>query len=433
MNHRTTRREFLKQAAGAGVGLWAITRSARAQTKSPNEKLNIACIGVGGRGWDNVNGVSSENIVALCDVDENNLNKAAEKFTGATKYTDFRKMLEERKDIDAVTVSTPDHTHTVAAVMAMKMGKHVYCEKPLTHSVYEARMMAETAKRYKVATQMGNQAHSSESLRRAVDLIRSGVIGDVTEVHCWSDRPIWPQGIDRPSETPEVPPHLHWDLWLGPAPERPYHPAYHPFSWRGWWDFGTGALGDMGCHIIDTAYWALKLGQPVTVEAEGDPFKSETGPRWCIVRYEFPAREGMPPVKLTWYDGGRKPSADLVDGRSLESNGTIFVGDKGRVYYPHGGDYVLLPADQFKDFQKPERVLPISIGHYQEWIQACKGGTPALGNFEYSASLTEAVLLGNVAFRAQKKIEWDSRRMEAKNCPEAAPLVKPEFRKGWSL
>lgn len=435
MSQRTTRREFLKKSAAAGAGFWILKQYNWAQGQAPNDKLNIAIIGAGGRGGNNLDGVRGlgHNIVALCDVDTNMMADAVKKCPDAAIYSDFRKMLnEKRKMIDAVVISTPDHTHAVAAIMAMKMGKHVYCEKPLTHSVYEARQMADVARRMKVATQMGNQAHSSESLRRAVDLVKSGALGPIAEVHCWSDRPIWPQGIERPTDMPAVPSHINWEAWLGPAPARPYHPAYHPFSWRGWWDFGTGALGDMGCHIIDTAYWALGLTQPTAVSAEGDPIMTESGPKWEIVQYEFPARLGMPPVKLTWYDGGRKPSADLVNGMNLETNGSIFVGARGVCYYPHGGNTFLIPAEKFGNYQAP-RTLPTSPGHYEEWIRACKGGDPALGNFEYSAALTEAVLLGSVALRLKTRIEWDTQRMRITNVRNADHLIKRPYRRGWSL
>jgi predicted dehydrogenase len=311
------------------------------------------------------------------------------------------------------------------------MGKHVYCEKPLVHSVWEARMVREAARRARVATQMGNQAHSSGNLRQAVEIVRSGVIGAIREVHCWSDRPIWPQGIDRPQDTPSVPSTLYWDLWLGPAPARPYHPAYHPFAWRGWWDFGTGALGDMGCHIIDTAYWALELGLPTRIEAEGEPRHPESGPKSSVVRYEFPARKGMPPVRLIWYDGGRKPSNELVEGRSLAPNGTIFVGEKGVIYFPHAQQCFLFPQSKFADFQPPQPTLPRSPGHHAEWIQACKTGSPTYSNFEYATTLTEAVLLGNVAFRTGEAIEYDARNGRVKNVPDAERYIRPPYRKGW--
>src|SRR5438094_2931896 len=283
MHHRTNRREFLRQSALAGVGIWVGGR-AGAQSRSANEKLNIACVGVGGRGAANLKGISSENVVLLCDIDDTHLAKAAQDFPRAERLNDWRRALE-RPGIDAVVVSTPDHNHAVIANAAMRLGKHVYREKPLTHSIDEARVLTETARRTRVATQMGNGGHSSETTRRVVELIQTGAVGAVREVHCWTDRPIWPQGIDRPADTPPVPASVHWDLWLGPARERPYNPAYHPFKWRGWWDFGTGALGDMACHIMDAAFWALKLGAPASVEAEAPPTHQETAPQWSVIRY----------------------------------------------------------------------------------------------------------------------------------------------------
>lgn len=431
---KTTRREFIKRSAQYGVGLWLVAHS-WTPTYAQNEKLNIGIIACGGRGWGNTDGVTHENIVALCDVDENPLGEAAKRFPHAYRYVDLRQMLDERhREIDAVVISTPDHTHAVATMASMQLGKHVYCEKPLTHSVYEARKLAETAKRYRVVTQMGNQAHASDGLRRAVEIIQSGAIGAIREVHASTDRPIWPQGIDRPTDTPPVPPNLHWDLWLGPAPERPYHPVYHPFNWRGWWDFGTGALGDMGCHILDTAFWALELGAPVSVEAEGEPHHRETGPKWSIIRYEFPARKGKPPVTLYWYDGGKLPPKDLAEGIDVHANATLFIGEKGKIWYPHGDEAVLLPREKFADYQPPQPTIPRAPkGHHQEWIDAIKTGSKAWSNFEYAAALTEMVLLGNVALRVGHKINYDARRMKVTNCAEAEKYIRREYRKGWSL
>ncbi len=261
------------------------------------------------------------------------------------------------------------------------------------------------------------------------------MIGAVREVHCWTDRPIWPQGVNRPPDTPPCPPHIHWDLWLGPAPERPYHPIYHPFRWRGWWDFGTGALGDMACHCMDVLFWSLRLGAPLTVEAECDAHYAETAPKWSIIRYEFPARGDLPPVKLTWYDGGKYPPAELAEGEKYPDNGTLFIGEKGKLLLmdPYGGSSKLLPAAQFKDFSPPAPYIPRSPGHHAEWIQGCKTGSPTGSNFQYAAALTEMVLLGNVALRVGKKIEWDAANMKAKNCPEADQYLRREYRKGWSL
>ena len=423
-----SRRSFLHTTTIVGTGVLASPSLLRA--KSPNEKLNVALIGVGNKGEANRAGVAGENIVALCDVDEKMLNAAAAKHPPARTYRDFRRMLEQ-KDIDAVVVTVPDHVHAVAAMAAMQLGKHVYCEKPLTHDIWEARQLALTARQYKVATQMGNGGHASERLRTAVEWVQAGVIGDVREVHAWSNRPIWPQGIARPMDRPDVPKYLDWDLWLGPAPERPYHPAYHPFKWRGFWDFGTGALGDMGCHIIDAAFWALDLGAPVAVEAESSDVNGETAPSWSIVRYEFPQRGNKPAVKLTWYDGGKLPSRDLFEvgpDQKLDDNGSLFVGEKGKLALDYKG-VRLIP--ERKDFQPPPKTVPRSPGHYTEWIAACKGGAPAMSNFGYAGSLTEAVLLGNVALRVGKKIEWDAQNLQVRNAPEAAQYIRRQYRKGW--
>ncbi len=434
MNQGINRREFMKRTALTGAGLWVAGSATAAKRPSPNERLNIGVIGVGGRGDADLGGVASENIVALCDIDDNVLGRAATRFPMAAKYNDFRKLLE-RKDIDAVVIATPDHIHAIATLMALNQGHHVYCEKPLTHSVYEARKVVEAAARHKVATQMGNQGHSNDGARRVVELVRAGAIGPVREVHAWTDRPIWPQGIDRPTETPPVPESVHWDLWLGPAPERPYNPAYLPFKWRGWWDFGTGALGDMACHVLDVAFWSLKLEHPTTVVAEGAPPHTETAPQWMVIQYEFPARDELPPVKLTWYDGGKRPPSELFEGQAVESNGSLFIGDKGKLYVPdaYGDHYKLLPEAQFADYKAPEPTIPNSPGHHAEWIQACKTGSATGSNFAYAGALTEMVLLGNVAYRAGKKLEWDAKKMEATNAPEARQYVRPEFRKGWSL
>jgi predicted dehydrogenase len=450
MSRRTTRRAFLRSSAAATAGIIGagrlLAQSVPAAT-SPNEKISIAFIGVGGKGADNLgrlSAIKSVNVVALCDVDGKTLGSAAGKFPSARTYTDYRKLLDEHKEFDAAVVTVPDHHHAFAAIHAMSLGKHVYCEKPLTHSVYEARLMRETAARNKVATQMGNSGHSGRGVRSIVDAVRAGVIGTVTEAHAWTNRPIWPQGIARPAGSDPVPPHLDWDMWLGPAPQRPFKGArvYHDFVWRGWWDFGTGALGDMGCHIIDSIYWGCDPGQPATVEADFDsPHNDETAPNWSIVRYTFPAINGKPPMKLTWYDGGKLPPPELHDGlirrdergRVNMDNGVLIVGEKGRLLSDRRNAYRLLPEKDFVGFTPPPRALPQSPGHYEEWLEACRGGTPALSNFDYAGRLTETVLLGNVAIRAGKKIEWDAEKMQVTNVPEANPFVKREYRKGWTL
>jgi predicted dehydrogenase len=455
---KRNRREFFKQTAAAGIGFWVAggLSAAPQSINSPNEKLNFACIGVGGKGSSDTDQAANYgNIVALCDIDDHTLDRKAEKFPKAKKYNDFRKMLDEMgKQIDAVTVSTPDHTHAPASIMAMRMGKPVYCQKPLTHSVYEARLMRDTAAQYRVATQMGNQGTAENGLRRAVEIIQAGVIGPVREAHVWTNRPVWPQAPDVTSRPPaEQPPsHVHWDLWLGPAPERPYngtkqkngHPPYHDFNWRGWWDFGTGALGDMGCHTANMAFMALKLGYPTSVYGECGDLNPETYPSWATVQLEFPARGDMPPVKFFWYEGkknGKKnlPPAELLKGETPPGSGSLLVGDKGILYSPndYGATYKLLPEKDFEDYKGPPETLPRNgkgdDGMKAEWVAAIKGGPPALSNFNYAGLLTETILLGNVALRAGKKLEWDGIRLRASNCPEADQYIKREYRKGWEL
>jgi predicted dehydrogenase len=434
MNHKAVidRRKFGAHSAAtlAGLTLGVWTGTACSESKSPNEKLNIGCIGVGGKGWVDMHGVASENIAAICDVDEQRLEKAAAKFPAAKKFADFRKLLE-RKDVDAVTVSTPDHTHAVASIGAMKLGYHVYCQKPLAHSIYEVREMIRTAREQSVATQMGNQGHSESGSRRMVEWIQAGGLGPVREVHVWSDRPIWPQGIDRPKGSKPTPSHLNWDLWLGPASYRPYNDGYHPFKWRGFWDFGTGALGDMACHNMDAAFWALKLVAPTVVEAESSGVNSETAPKWSIIRYQFPQRGALRPVTLTWYDGGKKPPADLAPGQKLGTNGSLIVGDSATLFTPHyWGEGQIVKGSAAA---KPEATIPDSPGHYQEWINACKGGPAALSNFDNAGPLTEMVLLGNIALRTGKRCRWDSENLKMEGLPEADQLIHPEYRAGWSL
>lgn len=432
MSYRASRRQFLSTSALAGIGFWTCGRAAQAKEAGPNEKLNLGIIGVDGRGGANLAEVSqTENIVALCDIDANRLGKAAEKFPQAKKYRDFRKMLEQT-GIDAVVLSTPDHTHAVAGVMAMKLGKHLYCEKPLAHSVWEARTMRDTAAAAKVATQMGNQGHAMDRLRKVVEVVRSGDIGPVHEVICWSKKKF--SGGERPKETPPVPDSIDWDLWLGPAPVRPYHPTYIPFYWRGWWDFGEGNYGDMACHIIDAAYWALDLKYPTAVEAEGPPVHPECTPTALVVRYEFPARGEQPPVKLTWYDGDKAPPMPSVEGIPLPDQGSLLIGREGKILFPHHtGPIYLLPQSQFADYKVPEPMLPRPASHHQEWIAACKGGEPSYSNFNYAAALTETVMAGIVAYRTGTRLVWNGEAMKAENCPDAETFIKPAYRKGWTL
>jgi len=427
---RIRRREFLRSSLAAGTAA-AFAVPALAQSRSPNEKLNIAAVGVAGRAAADVAGVSSENIVAICDVDENRLDGAAANYSKAKKFVDFRKMLTEmEKQIDAVVVGTPDHTHMPAGVMAMRMGKHCYAEKPLSHNVYESRVAAELAKEKKLATQMGTQIHAGDNYRRVVELIQAGAIGPVNEVHVWCGKN-WGGG-ERPTETPPIPPHIHWDLWLGPAPERPYHPCYLPGQWRRWWDFGNGTLGDMACHYMDLPFWALKLRHPTSVESEGPPVHPETCPTQLIVRYEFPARDDMPPVKFTWYDGSNRPSLPADWNIPVGGAGVLFVGKEGQLRADYGS-WQLHPKEKFADYQPPEPTIPTSIGHHQEWIHACKTGGATTCNFDYSGALSEAVLLGNVAYRVGKKLQWDGAAMKATNCPEADQYLRREYRQGWIL
>lgn len=428
---RQTRRRFLYSSTLAAMGAPAILKCAE-----PSKKLNVAFIGTGGKGASNIEGLASENITALCDVDPGALSKALAKYPGAKGYKDFRKMLEQ-KDIDAVVITTPDHCHAVAAIAAMKLGKHVYCEKPLTHSIWEAREMQRIAREKRVATQMGNSGHAGESPRIVKEWVAAGVIGAVKEVHSWSNRPIWPQGIERPADSPPIPQGLDWDLWIGPAPMRAYHPAYHPFKWRGWCDFGTGALGDMGCHIIDAPYWALDLAGDAIVEAEAEGMTDETYPKASVVRYQIPAKGNRKALQLTWYDGGKQPSrelTELAEGEVLGLNGNLLIGEKGKILVDQGRTPPrLMPAAAMKDFQPPPKSLPRSIGHYKEWIEACKGGEPAGSNFDHAAPLTELVLLGNVALRAGKKIDWDSKQMRVRNDRAATAFIRREYRKGWEI
>jgi predicted dehydrogenase len=388
--------------------------------------------------------VRSENIVALCDCDENQAAQARQDAPHAKFYFDYREMLEKEK-LDAVTVSTPDHHHAPASILAMRRGLHVYCQKPLTHSVWEARQMTRVAREMKVATQMGNQGTADNGLRRGAEIVRAGCIGDVTEVHIWTNRPgnFWSQGRNRPDRTDPVPPHLKWDLFLGPAPDRPYvgGRTYHPFAWRGWWDFGTGALGDMACHTANLAFMAVQPGPPSTIDAQSSGGTSESPPLWSIITFEFPASGSKPGYKFVWYDGDRDgrpnmPPADLLPGTPLPRTGSLIIGTKGKML--SGGDYGegirLLPEEQFKDFKDPEPTIPRNKGgHYQEWIAACKGGPPAMSNFDYAGPLTELILLGNLVLRTGKKLQWDPVNLRCPNCPEASQYIKRQYRKGWEI
>jgi predicted dehydrogenase len=394
---------------------------------------------------------------ALCDVDPSRAAGSFRAHPDARQYKDFREMLDkEAKNIDAVSVGTPDHTHAVAAMAAIKAGKHVYVQKPLTHTLYECRELTKAALAAKVMTSMGNQGHASEGSRLTNEWIQAGIIGEVREVHVWSDRAgkLWKQGIDRPKETPPVPETLDWDLWLGPIRQRPYHPAYAPFGWRGWWDFGTGALGDMGCHIIDHPVWALKLGAPLSVEATtthdgtllpNDRFNFETFPIAAVVTYQFPSRDHgpsgdhgkLPPVTMTWYDGGLMPPtpAEMTGGEKLPGNGVLYVGNRGKMYHSsHGGMPRLLPASLHEQAQLVAKTMARSPGHYEEWYQACKTGVQPVDHFGYSGPMTETVLLGVLAMRRPgSRLEWDSENLKVKNLPELNGYVHTEYRQGWTL
>jgi predicted dehydrogenase len=444
-NSKLTRREFMGAAAAAaaftlapqrGAGFTFIPRHVLGGRRfiSPSEKLNVACIGVGGMGGSDVRQMSTENIIALCDVDWKHAAGTFKRVPYAKKYRDFRRMLDkEGKNIDAVTVSTPDNTHAVAAMMAIKMGKHVYCQKPLAHDVYEVRQLTEAARKYKVMTQMGIQIHAEDSVKLVVEIIKSGLIGKVRKVDIFSNKN-WGGGT-RPKEAEPVPETLDWDLWLGPAPWRPYHSTYLPGDWRRWWDFGTGTLGDMGCHIIDPAFWALDLEYPISVEAHPSEFNDETYPEATAVRWEFPERGEQPPVTVTWYDGANRPflPRELEPSRKLPDQGGLYYGEKGTIMAPHMGGPRLIPDSKMRGFKAPEPFLGRGIDHYQEWIRACKGGPKPSANFDYSGPLSETILLGNVAARAGQKLFWNGPNFKVTNMPEAEKYLKREYREGWRL
>ncbi len=458
MSRGWDRRRFLQTSSLAGFGLWTSRGRAFAQGRSPNERLRFACIGVGGKGGGDTDQVAElGDVVALCDIDSQRLGTKAEALPGAKTFRDFRTMLDEMASkVDAVVVSTPDHTHAPAALMAMRLGKHVYCQKPLAHTAYEARLMRETAARMGVATQMGNQGTSDPGFRSGLDLIRSGVVGPIREVHVWTNRPFkyWKQAPDivaRPEETPPVPDHVAWDLFLGPAPVRPYHPVYHPHDWRGWWDFGTGAMGDMACHTANLSFMALGLGLPTHIAAESAEVNPETYPAWATITYNFPARGDQPPVTLTWYEGAREgqrnlPPSALFDGEEISTSGSLLVGADGSIVSPsdYGATQQLLPSGKFEGRQpadpvdqavRRERARRNDSAHKAEWVEAIRAGKPeiARSHFGYSGLLTEAMLLGNVAVRLGKAIDYDAASGRVTNAPEADRLVRPEYREGWTL
>ncbi len=465
--NKINRRRFLGGTAFSAATFMILPGSVlglRGST-SANGKLNLAGIGIGGQGGNDIGAMAGENIVALCDVDQNYAAQIFKKYPDAKKFTDFRRMLDEMKEIDGVVIGTPDHLHAFATMEAVRRGKHVYCEKPLTHSVWEARQVSAAARVAKVATQMGNQGQASEPTRHLCELVWSGIIGPVREAHIWTDRPsqglfneYWPQGIGRPKGEPPVPETLDWDLWLGPAPQRPYNPAYLPFKWRGWWDFGTGALGDIGCHAMDPVFRALKLGAPISVQASSTRVNTETYPLGSMVTYEFPARTetpqannrhvqgltgkmaggfAMPAGKLFWYDGDLRPPrpAGLPQHAEMGDNGRLLVGDDGFIL----GNSVF-PEARAKEVEHLAKEIPRSKGHHEEWLAACKGDAPAGSNFDWAGPLTEAVLLGNVALRSQlredltlMKLLWDGPSLKFSNSEAANKFLRREYRAGWTL
>jgi predicted dehydrogenase len=437
-----TRRTFLMGSLAVTAGC-ATTSGKKARYVSPNEKLNVAAIGAGGKGGGDIRACSRENIVALCDVDDSRAVDSYERFPDAKTYRDFRVMLDKHPEIDACTVSTPDHTHAVAALACIERGIHVYVQKPLTHNIREADLLLKAARKYGVATQMGNQGHCGDGVRQMCEIIWSGAVGQIHEVHIWTNRPVWPQGcLERPAgET--VPEYLDWDLWLSVAPWREYNPAYVPFKWRGWWDYGTGALGDMGCHIMDPAFWALNLRDPLSVECVSQECNNEeTGPKKSIVRYEFGKRGNFNPCTVYWYEGGNKPPrpAGVADDVKLGDgdNGSLFMGEGGILTTgTYGGDTRPVAGDVMDGFTMPEPTIPRIPGEssssQRDWLQACKGGVPACSNFEYSVPLTKTVLLGNLALRSGQKCLWDAENMKCTNVPEANQYVTREYRKNWAI
>jgi predicted dehydrogenase len=441
---RISRRNFVGDLAVASMAFTIVPRHVLGgpRHRAPSDTLNMACIGVGGRGRSDLRGVSSENIYALCDVDSRNLDSAGGSFPQAKRYADFREMLERDGDsIDAVTVATPDHTHAVAAMMAMKMGKHVYCEKPLARTLYEVKQLADGAQRYGVATQMGNQGHANEGTRQIREWVEAGAIGTVREIQYWTNRPIWPQAIERPLESYHIPTYLDWDLWLGPAPMRPYHPAYAPFRWRGWWGYGTGALGDIACHSMDAAYWALDLKYPTRIEAESTTLFEETAPAAARIEYDFPARGNRPAIKVVWRDGNLSPSRpeEISDEAPwpIESSGQMWVGDDGKLFAGiYGENPRLLDAARDKELKAnpPAEKYPRTEGVYAEFVAACQGGQPAGSNFaDHSGPLTEMVLLGNLAVRTGRTLDVDPENGRVKNATIPEEYLRPTYREGWGL
>ncbi len=434
MSQRITRRGMLQKTAIGGMGICLAGGRKLVRAASANEKIDVAFVGIGGQGNSNLNDISKHedlaNVVALCDVDEVRVGKNFERFAKAKKYHDFRRMLDEMdKQIDAVVVSTPDHTHYHPAMTAMRMGKHLYCEKPLGHAVAEARAMTEIAAKKKLATQLGIQRHVKENMRRVVELVQSGAIGEVREVFA---RKGGDRGMpDMPTEFPPIPPTLKWDLWLGPARKRRYSPAYVPYKWRFWWDFGTGETGNWACHILDIPFWALGLKHPTKVSGSGPPVDKERTPKSMTMRFEFPARGKQPPVTLHWIHAKTTPPA--FRERNLPTFGSVlFVGSKGML----GCSFdkrKLFPEDKFADFEPPPQTIPKPVSFRREWLLAIRSGKPTSGGFDYAGPMAETALLGNLAYRIGQEFEWDAKTMTAKGCPAAEPHIRPTYRKGWEI
>jgi len=428
MSKTLNRRRFLASSTlAAGAALTFGRPFARGQ--SPNEKLSVGVVGVAGQGGYNLSNVLSENIVALCDVDQQRLGAAAEKHPSARRFADFRKLLE-MPGLDAVVVSTPDHTHAVAAVAALSGGRHVYCEKPLARTLSETRAIQNAAAKHNRVTQIGTQIHAGGNYRRVVEMVQSGALGAVREVHVWVASSYG--GIPWPATFPDVPAGLDYDLWLGPVQPVPFSPEWVPFKWRNWWHFGGGSLADFGCHFMDLPHWALDLKAPLSAEAEGPKPDGRSVPPWLVVRYEHPARAAMPPVRLTWHHGDRKPKTDFSSETDKWASGVLFIGDKGALVSDYS-KHKLLPEEKFANHPRPPQTIPDSIGHHKEWIEAIKTGGKTTCPFDYSGPLTEAALLGNLAFRVGEKINWDSANLKAVNSPRADEFIHHHYRAGWTL
>ncbi|MFM7038142.1 MAG: Gfo/Idh/MocA family protein [Planctomycetaceae bacterium] len=429
---RPSRRNLLQTTAGLLLNS-SVSAVIPRSTVSPNSRLNIGVIGVGGRGGSNLDAVTSENIVALCDVDLDRHAAAASRFPLAKTFTDYRQLLEFTP-LDAVVISTPDHHHAPAAARALRRGLHVYCEKPLTHTISEARLLTALAAEKRLVTQMGTQNHEHPGYLRLVELLRTNAIGEISDVHVITDRPgrWWPQGLDRPSDSPNIPKALLWDLWLGPATERPWNPAYAPFRWRGWWNFGCGAIGDMAIHLADPAFWGLELaGRKVKVTSEGPPPHADSGPVGMKTTFEFAGTTDRPPVRLHWYEGTAQPTPDIAT--ELPMNGSLFVGSEGRIAIAHDGFPKLLPEQKFATFQPPAPFLAESPGHHRQWLEACRSGTRTGSPFSYAGPFTEIILLGNVAYRAGSPIEYDPASGRILNQTNANSLLSKEYRVGWEV